>query len=93
MKPAKRKIPYEVSATGLILTRCKIFGCTIGGWQCVNCSAFDSKDMKNHVVTCNRTNMEHTTSYKMSTKNDYYKRNRDAILERRAELRAKRAKR
>lgn len=78
-----KAIKYQVDKTGLILTRCELFGCKVGGWQCVNCSAFIKKDMKSKYVTCNR-DLNVASDYKPKKKRTYYERHRDEVLAKKA---------
>lgn len=43
---------YETTSTGLIITRCPVYDCTVGGYYCVNCNSFYAKSKKNGTVNC-----------------------------------------
>lgn len=53
------KIPYEVTAGGVLITRCKMRGVLVGGFYCINCPSFEGKNRNEHIVVCcNRTLQE-----------------------------------
>lgn len=46
---------YSKTETDLITTRCPFYDCVIGGYYCVNCTSFRSKDRRYGSVYCNKT--------------------------------------
>lgn len=46
-------IHYKTSKTGLLQTQCKVTGYLIGGYYCVNCPRFGSKQKKLGSIYCN----------------------------------------
>lgn len=46
------EIYYKKTSTELLVSVCKIKGCKIGGWECVNCVHFNGKNSKRQIVRC-----------------------------------------
>lgn len=46
---------YRASDTSLLLTKCPFYNCLIGGYYCVNCISFVSKDRECKEVRCKRS--------------------------------------
>lgn len=79
-----KKIDYKADETGLLLTRCKHFDCLVGGWYCVNCRAFEGKDLEKKQVSCNIDTVPKNNYSMGSSKKEYYRINRDEILTKKA---------
>jgi hypothetical protein len=43
---------YDVSDTSLILTRCPFYDCTVGGYYCINCRHFITRNKTERFVYC-----------------------------------------
>lgn len=49
---------YNTTETGLIVTKCPIYDCVIGGWHCVNCPSYKAKDKTSGTVECTKGDTE-----------------------------------
>lgn len=54
----RRKVPYEVSSGGVLLTRCEMTGVLIGSLYCMQCRSYESKNRQEHFVVCNNRTMQ-----------------------------------
>lgn len=45
---------YETTSTGLIITPCPVYDCTVGGYYCVNCNSFGGKSKEKGTIECSK---------------------------------------